>query len=238
MNNYEKVVAWIPHTGTFIPFANTLDKQVVADNLILSDLYVDTLFKFIPSKNKITTTFSRFVVDLERYADDSKEPMSQKGMGMLYTKTINGKPFDRRNIDKYFDFRSYHYIKHLELKTAVEKIGDGCILLDLHSFNDQPLTCDTDKTPNRPDICIGYNETISDTLKDKLLKTSSLFGKVLKFNTPFVGAMTVDTDVKYNSFMIEVNKKNYLINNEVCADAYKISFLLQRLVDTIVEETK
>ena len=132
-------------------------------------------------------------------------------------------------IPKENRFEEHSVFDYISLGHSIRKCSAIPILLELHSL---------DKTPNRPDVCIGYNETISDTLKNKLLETSSLFGKVLKFNTPFIGAMTVDTNVKYTSFMIEVNKKNYLVNNEVSADAYKISFLLQRLVDNILEETK
>ena len=35
---------------------------------------------------------NRFVVDLERYEDDTREPMAAKGQGVIYTRTTDGRP--------------------------------------------------------------------------------------------------------------------------------------------------
>lgn len=232
MSKYEKVVAWIPHSCTHIPCIDVADKQVVEDNLILSDLYIDRLFSYLPVK--ITSDYSRFVVDLERYASDDKEVMSKKGMGMKYNKTINGKSFVRTFGDDSFYFR-YYTSRHNLLRQHVENIGDGCLLLDIHSFNNNPLPCDINQDTNRPDLCIGFNEGISNELRERLIKYCGFHNKTIGFNTPFSGSMTVDTSVKYNSFMIEVNKKIYLTNNELNADVYKADYFLRGIIDILVE---
>ena len=95
MDNFNHIVAWIPHTGMFLPNVDKSPKfATLRENaLLLADEQVDTLYSFLP--NKITSDYSRFVVDLERYLDDSKEEMARRGMGSLYNRLIDGTPFNR-----------------------------------------------------------------------------------------------------------------------------------------------
>lgn len=232
MGKYDKVVAWIPHCSTFIPNECMVSKEVLADNLVLSDVLVDKLFDYLP--NKIVGELSRFVVDLERYADDDKEIMSKVGMGMLYTKCINGSQFSRSCFNDV-DNKQYYFKKHNELKDSVNGIGDGCVLLDLHSFNDKPLQCDVNQDLNRPDVCIGFNDKLDDSIKNSIIEWCSMFNKSVKFNDPFSGAMTANTSVKHKSFMIEVNKRTYLTNNKLNADVYKTISWLKGIVDILVK---
>ncbi len=232
MLDFNNILAWVPHTGLFLPNIDNSSKwdKLSQDALILADYQVDVLYKFLP--NRITSRYSRFAVDLERYLDDKQEPMSAKGMGYLYNRLIEGTPFDRAVFGETSIFTEYYKQKHAELKKAVESIGDGCVLLDLHSFNPKPIECDMDKTPNRPDICLGFNEdetkptentlkAIKDYLEDNCLKVA--------YNTPFSGSMTTNTKVKYKSLMIEINKRCYLTNNKLNSNIYKLSNKLHNI---------
>lgn len=230
MRDYNKIVAWIPHSSTFIP--NKVDTEVANDNLILSDLFIDKLYPYLT--NRIVSKYSRFVVDLERYSDDSKESMSKVGMGMLYCKTIKGNSFTR-SFGEDSIYRQYYIDMHNELKRRVEEIGDGCILLDIHSFNNTPLACDTDSNPSRPDLCIGFNGSIEEALKKQIEEISKEYNKTVKFNSPFIGAMTANTKVKHHSIMLELNKRTYMIGQDLRSDAYKTSIWLKRIVDCIVD---
>ena len=58
--------------------------------------------------------------------------------------------------------------------------------------------------------------------------------KSIKFNDPFSGAMTANTIVKHRSYMIEVNKRTYLTNNNLNADVYKTISWLKGIVDILV----
>lgn len=236
MTEFNNIVAWVPHTSLFLPNIDNSSKwdKVRRDALILADYKVDVLYNFLP--NKITSQYSRFAVDLERYLDDKQEPMSAKGMGYLYNRLIDGTPFDRSVFGDASIFTEYYKQKHAELKKAVESIGNGCVLLDLHSFNPKPIECDMDKTPNRPDICLGFNEdetkpaentlkAIKDYLEDNGLKVA--------YNTPFSGSMTTNTKVKYKSLMIEINKRCYLTNNNLHADIYKLSYKLRKICNIL-----
>lgn len=232
MNKFQNIVAWIPHTGLFLPNIDNSPKwnKLRQNALLLADYKVDVLYHFLP--NKIKSDYSRFVIDLERYLDDSKEPMSAKGMGYLYNRLIDGTPFDRSIFGDSAYYTQYYKHKHTELKESIENIGNGCFLLDLHSFNPMPTTCDLDKRPNRPDICLGFNEDDtkpSEELLQKITEYLEQNGLKVAFNTPFCGSMTSDTKVKYKSLMIEINKHCYLTNNKLNADVYKLSHILYKV---------
>lgn len=213
MNNFNHIVAWIPHTGIFLPNVDKSPKfATLRENaLLLADEQVDKLYPFL--SNKITSDYSRFVVDLERYLDDSQEEMAQRGMGYLYNRLIDGTPFDRAVFGETSYYTQYYKHKHLQLKQAIENIGDGAVLLDLHSFNPFPLACDKDTRPERPDICLGFNTGPTkpdEAILNRLKNTFEESGLNVAVNTPFSGAMTADTHIKYKSLMIEINKKCYL----------------------------
>ena len=233
MNQFENIVAWLPHTGLYLPNVdnNAKFETLRTDSLTLADEQVDRLYSFLP--NKITSDYSRFVVDLERYLDNSKEPMAQKGMGYLYNRLIEGTSFDRSIFGSGDYFTQYYKHKHAQLKQAIERIGDGAILLDLHSFNPVPLPCDMDKRPNRPDICLGFNEDdtkFDDSILQALQEHFEDNGFKVAFNTPFRGAMTTDTQTKYKSLMIEVNKKCYLENHVLKKEMYRLSYVLKEAI--------
>lgn len=231
MNKFEKIVAWMPHTGLYLPNVDNSPEfdTLRRDSLILADEQVDRLYSFLP--NKITSDYSRFVVDLERYLDNSQEPMASKGMGYLYNRLIDGTPFDRTIFGDETYFTQYYKHKHTQLKQAIERIGDGAILLDLHSFNPVPLACDIDKTPNRPDICLGFNDDETkpeDSILQALQEYFEENGLKVAFNTPFSGAMTTDTHTHYKSLMIEINKDCYLLNHTLKVDVYKFTSILHK----------
>ena len=233
MNQFENIVAWLPHTGLYLPNVdnNAKFEALRRDSVLLADEQVDKLYSFLP--NKIMSDYSRFVIDLERYLDNSKEPMATKGMGYLYNRLIDGGVFNRSIFGDNAYFTEYYKHKHVQLKQAIERIGDGAILLDLHSFNPFPLACDMDKRPNRPDICLGFNK--DDTKpEDSILATLQEHfeenGFNAAFNTPFSGAMTTNTQTKYKSLMIEINKKCYLENHVLKKEMYRLSYVLKEAI--------
>src|SRR5690606_1157793 len=62
----------------------------------VTDRYTHELFS-LPNDVAATIVFpvSRLVIDPERFADDASEPMSRKGMVVVYTTTSNGRPLRR-----------------------------------------------------------------------------------------------------------------------------------------------
>lgn len=233
MDNFNHIVAWIPHTGMFLPNVDKSPKfATLRENaLLLADEQVDTLYPFLP--NKIMSDYSRFVVDLERYLDDSKEEMARRGMRSLYNRLIDGTPLNRAVFGESAYYTQYYKHKHLQLKQAIENIGDGAVLLDLHSFNPLPLACDIDTRPDRPDICLGFNNGPTkpgDTILRRAKDTFEESGFKVAFNAPFTGAMTADTHIKYKSLMIEINKKCYLGEHIQPQDIVHLVHILRRAI--------
>ena len=90
-------IVHIPHSSPVIPPAiratlKLTDEELQHELLVMTDWYTDALFA-VPNDQATTITFpvSRLVVDPERFADDEHEPMAAKGMGVVYTKTSDGK---------------------------------------------------------------------------------------------------------------------------------------------------
>lgn len=233
-DKYAHIVAWMPHTGTYLPHVPNVPEfeRLRQDAQLLADWKVDELYAFLP--NQITSVYSRFAVDLERYADDDKEPMSRKGMGMLYTRLTDGTPFDRSVFGADALFARYYHQQHTLLKTRLEEAGNGSLLLDLHSFNPYPLPCDEDQSVPRPDICLGFNQDKTrpaDAVIEAIRSFLAAQGLNVKLNSPFSGAMTANTSVRYTALMIEVNKRCYLDGKKLRADVRDFIVILQNTVN-------
>lgn len=222
----------MPHSSTFLPFIlEPGPKTLINDSKKYTDLYVDKLFDFIP--DIIKSDYARHVVDLERYEDDKKEVMAKYGLGMLYTKLTNGKTFKRNFAVNDTQLIYYYRNKHEELARRVESVGNGCLLLDLHSFNKKERFVKL--RGKAPDICIGYNsfdDLAYDTI-DRIERYCKSVGIKVGFNNPYSGAMTANTKVTHRSVMIEVNKDFYLLDGELKSDCYKVKQHLKNIIEII-----
>jgi N-formylglutamate deformylase len=93
------MILHIPHSSKVIP-EDLRDQIVLSDDdltvelLQMTDAFTDELFA-LPGATILRFPISRLLVDVERFRDDAEEPMSKKGMGMIYTLTANGKKLKR-----------------------------------------------------------------------------------------------------------------------------------------------
>ncbi|SPD75867.1 hypothetical protein PITCH_A770005 [uncultured Desulfobacterium sp.] len=85
------MILHIPHSSNVIPM--NLRDQIVLSNddlaaelILMTDAFTDELFDF-PEATTQRFPISRLLVDVERFPDDATEPMSEVGMGMIYTLT-------------------------------------------------------------------------------------------------------------------------------------------------------
>ena len=93
------LVRHIPHSSVVIPERDReafllSDAQLERELLLLTDRYTDELFGDVPGPAVISPV-SRLVVDMERFEDDELEPMAACGMGVVYTKTHDGRALRR-----------------------------------------------------------------------------------------------------------------------------------------------
>jgi N-formylglutamate amidohydrolase len=91
-------VVHILHSSTFVP-SDVLDSFSVSkfklkrEILRLTDWYVDELFSSVHELGgtEVVYPVSRLVSDPERLEDDEREVMASRGMGVIYTRTSDGK---------------------------------------------------------------------------------------------------------------------------------------------------
>jgi N-formylglutamate deformylase len=228
------LILHIPHSSNVIP--DSIRTQFVLSNqslntelLLMTDAYTDDLF--VPENiehKSVIFPVSRLVVDPERFIDDQLEPMSEKGMGVIYTLTSNGKKLRRSITDqeRKFLIDTYYKPHHDKLNKAVEnhlKKHGQSLIIDCHSFPSIPLPYEFHQSKNRPDICIGTDNF--HTPEDLTQRCVQLFQEKrysIKINKPFGGSLVPGEYYQKNknvySVMIEVNRELYM--NEKTGDKH------------------
>ena len=218
------IVLHIPHASTRIPddvrqsFVID-DAQLELELLRMTDHFTDALFLVPPAvATSVIYPVSRLVCDPERFADDSKEPMSARGMGVIYTSRHDLSPLREpptteereRLLDAYY--RPHHHALE-EAVDASLAAHDRCLVIDCHSFPGTPLPYETD--PARPDICIGTNEFHTpQVLRDAAVAAFRAAGLEVAVDRPFAGALApasrYQKDRRVTALMIEVNRSLYM----------------------------
>lgn len=228
---YKNIIFHIPHSSTFIPEdirSDILlsDKELVAEIQLMTDWYTDELFDQAVSYLGYSIEFpvSRLVVDPERFADDESEGMSEVGMGVIYTKTSSGKPL--RDPSKIIsDSRTqlldrFYYPHHDSLTGAVSSELDEegrVLIIDCHSFPDEPLPYERCQSQDRPEICIGTDPYHTpEELISNLKSSFESLGYNVAMNSPFAGSIVPSIYYQKNknvhSIMIEINRNLYMDN--------------------------
>jgi N-formylglutamate deformylase len=219
------IVIHVPHASTNIPddIRKSIllsDDHLKEEHRIMTDWYMDELAtageKFSTS---IIYPFSRLVTDPERFRSDPDEPMSRKGMGVVYTKTAKGdklrdlKREDRdRLVSKYYD---HHHLKFDAIVNEILSVYKKCLIIDLHSYPTKPYPFELNPDSDRPDVCIGVEEFHTPELLIKLTEDTCMrFGYSSAINTPFAGSIVpmkyFKQDVRVKSIMIEIKRSVYL----------------------------
>jgi N-formylglutamate deformylase len=217
------VILHIPHASATIPaqFRDQFilnNKELASEHLRLVDAYTGELFESTGAK-VICFPYSRLLVDVERFPDDDQEPMSQVGMGMLYTQTSTGMPL-RRSLEQSekTKLNQLYDLHHLALTQSVERelAREGTsLIIDCHSFPSIPLPCDSSQVQPRPDICIGTDEFHTPRqLLQKVIKGFERHNFSLGINEPYAGALVpmnyYGKDARVLSIMIEINRSLYM----------------------------
>ena len=215
------IIFHIPHSSLKIPnifwSICTKDKEYIKEsNMFLCDYLINDLVS--QDSHKIVFKYSRLFCDVEKYLDDSKEIMSKKGMGAIYTNdcdnkiTIPNKRYKRRII------KSYYIKHHNKIDKSVSKIlkkYNKCIIIDLHSFSDA-MTEKFFNSNNNPDICIGTNDIFTNKeILDFTINHFKKYGYTVEINKPYSGTIIPNkyinkTNTNLISIMIEINKRIYL----------------------------
>jgi N-formylglutamate deformylase len=220
------VILHIPHSSTDVPAyvrpSICLSDERLKDELLkMTDHFTEELFTghAVPV-SPVIFPVSRLVLDPERFLDDEQESMSQKGMGVVYTKTSAGKPLRESGFlpDRAALIHAY-YEPHHELLNRLAadelRVAGSSLVLDCHSFPSGPLPCENNQGKARPDICVGTDPFHTPVwLQEQVTRFFQSQGLTVALNTPFSG--TLVPSVFYGkernacAVMIEVNRALYM----------------------------
>ena len=223
------IIKHIPHSSLAMP--KIYDEEIISNvygpyfdiyNYKMTDLFVDKLFESIDGI-EIKARYSRLYCDVERYKDNSKEPMAKLGQGYLYTKSSDGYGFHRHilkdNIDVDKDVDSYyggHHQQLFEITDYYLSKGKNVLIIDLHSFSNEQARY-LGKSEPFPDICVGFNDGTDERIIRAITEMIKRNGYSVSLNYPYSGSIMPNKVRDYNleggkldSIMIEVNKRIYL----------------------------
>lgn len=217
------MILHIPHSSREIPerlrgqFVLD-DEELSAELDLMTDAFTDELFA--PCEATVVRfPVSRLAVDVERFADDTQEPMSKVGMGMIYTRTAAGVPLRRAlSTDEVGDLKRLYETHHQALLCAVEyelTATGAALIVDCHSFPSRPLLCDQDQALPRPDFCIGTDPFHTPEAPTRSVASAlERLGYRVELDHPYAGTLVPAAfwkrDARVKSIMIEVNRSLYM----------------------------
>ena len=198
--SYDNIVLHIPHASVGGLGVAKWDKKVALMKEVRkwTDWFTDVIF--VPDDQSgvksVVADYSRYVVDVERLLDD---PMNEIGQGIIYTK-FNGL---QRTIsdEEQLGMIAYYYSYIKQLKSM---LNEHSLLIDCHSFP---------SGLSDVDVCIGVNEDWSrptEFLIELVMEFFKQAGYKVALNTPFSNAIAPPTNFRYDSIMIELNKRIYI----------------------------
>lgn len=243
----DKILVHIPHSSMNIPdeyvSSFTADSKIIEKNLIaLTDFSTDDLFNHPNHQNRLIFPVSRLLCDVERFENDEDEIMAKMGMGVVYTKGINGeilRPFNdnlrKRIIDQYY---KPHHKKLLEEVRRIVNENNYCIIIDAHSFPSIPSRYELDQNTKRADFCIGTDELHTPkSLVRVICNCIEKMGYCVEENKPFSGTIVpldlYGSSVPVFSVMIEVNRRLYM--DEVNQTQNEHYDTVKKAIDKIID---
>ena len=186
----------------------------------MTDHYTDELFKSCASANDFVLNFraSRLLIDVERFQNDAEEPMSSRGMGMIYTRTHDQRRLRENTKSKRRLFSEYYLPHHARLEQLTNLVlanSPKVLIIDCHSYPSRALPYEINQTGSRPEICIGRdNFHTPQGLAQELYSCFKTKGYTVDYDTPFSGSIVplsfFHKDVRVKSIMIEIRRDVYM----------------------------
>ncbi len=246
MQKNDPILINIPHSSTYIPpeevgYFKTTPNIIARELAVMTDHYCDDLYD--TGHSMLRFPVSRLVCDPERFRCDDDETMSRVGMGAIYTSCSDGSPLKsitpdhkEKLLNTYYD--TYHRRFDNAVREKLRAFGK-CLIVDGHSFYDEPLLYESDQDRNRPDICIGTDPYHTPEKTERLLyRYFKGCGYSVAINRPFAGCIVPSAfykkDRRVMSIMIEINRRLYIDHDINKTEGYqKIKKDIEELLDIL-----
>lgn len=233
------VVVDVPHAGEWIP-DEVLGEMTVGDRVLRRDLdlYVDRLWHRSPEHGAtlIASNVSRYVVDLNRAADDVSPQTVQGGTrkeipgyyhdrGVVWRTTTDGTPVMAKAMTKEAFARriaAFHTPYHQAIADEIARVKAQfgyCILVDGHSMPSMGRRGHADPGTRRADIVPGNvgGASCARDLTETIVRHFREKGYGVKPNTPYQGGWITrsfgDPANDVHAIQIEVNRDLYMDEN-------------------------
>ncbi|MCB9532851.1 MAG: N-formylglutamate amidohydrolase [Myxococcales bacterium] len=239
------VVVSSPHSGVAFPpngqAAYARDERALAAD---GDLFVDELYENAPEHGAVllSATYSRFVVDLNRHADDLS-PRSVQGAiertapgyygprGVIWAVDTRGRPIYRSPLsaaDADDRIRRYHRPYHDALGAELERLHARfgyVILLDAHSMPSRAAAMHPDAGELRADVVPGdvHGRTCGRWLMELTQSWWERAGRTVSPNRPYSGGAIVRTHANpargVHGIQLELNRGLYMDESRLVPSA-------------------
>ena len=247
------LVVQVPHSSAFIPSHvrnqfHLSDEELAEENRKLVDWFADELYSPVVKAGGCSLRYgvSRFVCDPERFEDDAKECMVQRGMGVVYTHGTERQrirreitPLERESLLNEF-YRPYHQELTERVRQVVETFGH-CVLIDGHTYQEKPLAYELDGYAPRADVVFGDDPLHTPSwVRDEVERLTKAAGYSFGVNRPFAGTVVplpLYGDTRVTSCMLEINRANYMDEHSTTRHAglEKMQALISAIVTRIAE---
>lgn len=241
------VILHAPHGGRAIPEAQrgsfvVPQEEIERELLALTDHFTDELVRGASGAqaSAVINGLSRFVVDVERFPDESEEK-NAVGMGVLYTHGTRRQEIrrigaaDERLIDEFY----------VPYAAAVTDLVDAAlaqhgraIVVDVHSYSQHPQPHDLHVDQARPELCIGFDPFhATDALVEAVERNFARLQST--HNEPFWGAYVplkhYRSDRRVQGVMLEIRRDVYMDEATGVADAGALALLQGELTALVAE---
>ncbi len=219
-------VVHVPHDSREIPreyrdqfVLNDFDLE--AELTAMTDAHTHEIFAPLSSPDRVLRfPVSRLLVDPERFEDDAQEPMSSRGMGVIYTGSSRLTPLRRRisaedREDLLARFYRPHHAEFANLVEQLLSVEGEVLIIDAHSFPALPRAYELDQSSDRPEICLGIDGFHTPSALRKTFQDSFEAGGFrVAIDRPFAGSIVPMKYYRDNwcvrSIMVEINRSLYM----------------------------
>lgn len=238
----------VPHDGRKLAPGQAERLSEHAKRLPDTDWHVLKLYEFAKDigANMIAANYSRYVVDLNRGADDFALYEDQVSTGLCPSRTFTGEDIyqsgdsieNDEQVQRVSDFWQPYHDKIASTLAAIKESHGYALLWDGHSIpGEVPLLFDG----VLPDLNLGSNDgaACSARVAESVLRVAaeSGFSAVLngRFRGGFITRHYGDPEHHVHAIQLELSQRNYMNEETLAWDDDKASRLIPAIKDMLTE---